>query len=39
VNEEGKGGRKWSTYFLYMCEYATLRPAEVILRREGEEGE
>jgi hypothetical protein len=30
VNEEGKGGQVWLRYFLYMCEYGTLKPVEVI---------
>jgi hypothetical protein len=30
VNEESKGGRIWSMHFLYMCEYGTLKPVEVI---------
>jgi hypothetical protein len=35
VNEEGKGG-----YFLYLYEYRTLKPVEVISRRRvGGEGE
>jgi hypothetical protein len=31
VNKEGKG--IWHVYFLYMYEYKTSKPTEVILRR------
>jgi hypothetical protein len=30
VNEEGKGGRIWSIYFLHMCECGTVKPVKVI---------
>jgi hypothetical protein len=33
VNEKSKGGWIWLRYFLYMYEYGTLKPTEVILRR------
>jgi hypothetical protein len=33
VNEEGKGGYIFWRYFLYMCEYGSLKPVEGILRR------
>jgi hypothetical protein len=32
VNEEGKGEWIWPIYFLYMYEYGTLKPVEVMLR-------
>jgi hypothetical protein len=36
VEEEGVGGGEWLTYFLHLCEYGTLKSAQVILRRGGE---
>jgi hypothetical protein len=33
VNEEGKREWIWLMDFLHMCEYGTLKPVEVILRR------
>jgi hypothetical protein len=33
VNEEGKGGRLWLMYFLYMYEYGRLKPDEVHLSK------
>jgi hypothetical protein len=33
VNEEGKGGWKWSMDFPCMYKYGTLKPIKVILRR------
>jgi hypothetical protein len=33
VSEEGKGEWIWLMYFLYKCEYGTLKHVEVTLRR------
>jgi hypothetical protein len=33
---EGQRRKIWSMYFLYMYEYRTLKPMEVILRKWGE---
>jgi hypothetical protein len=37
-NEEGKGGRRWLMYFLYMYEYGTLKPATHFKKGSGGRG-
>jgi hypothetical protein len=40
VSGEGKGGRIWSIYLIYLCENRTMKPIKIVLRRgEGNEGE
>jgi hypothetical protein len=40
VNEESKGGRIWWMHFVYMYGNSTMKPVEIILRREeGDMGE
>jgi hypothetical protein len=35
VNEECEGGQLWCMYFVHLDENRTMKPVEIVLRREG----
>jgi hypothetical protein len=35
INGEGEGGQIWSMYFVYMYENRTMKPAGIVLKRQG----